>query len=340
MRFDTRVFRLSKDPDQPSGYQDACAVDAEQGIAAIADGVSSALFSGPWAEILTEAAVAENPDPGDPEAFAWWLQNQRQKWPSRIDTSSLAWFQRAKLPTGAFSTLLWLQVSELDSAQPGSFGGFRFRAHAIGDSCLFHLRGGELVRSFPLQSSAEMQADPIVLGSIDLKRDQYLQFATIDEVCYGGDQLILCTDALAEWALQHYESGEPPIWDDFWQMSDEDWRAGILWLRQERQMKTDDTTMLLMRVVGQEAAAEPEADLVEPTVVDESNSPLDWLREASQEVRSASADIAEQADQASERMLHGINEASEKMKQGFKSLKDIAMQKYREKFGKKAPPRK
>ena len=53
-----------------------------------------------------------------------------------------------------------------------------------------------------------------------------------------------------------------------------------------------------------------------------------------------SADVAEQSDQAAERVLHGINEASEHLKRGFKSLKELAMQKYQEKFGKKEPPRK
>src|SRR5208283_3873598 len=63
MRFDTRLFTLAKDPEQPGAYQDACCIDTEHHIAAIADGVSSALFSGPWAAILAEAVVAESPNP-------------------------------------------------------------------------------------------------------------------------------------------------------------------------------------------------------------------------------------------------------------------------------------
>ena len=121
-RLDARVFALPKDPDQPSGYQDACAVDAERRVAAIADGVSSSIFSGPWASILSEAAVGDAPDPAEGELFAAWLQTQRRLWAARIDTSSLAWFQRAKLPMGAFSTLLWVRVLEAEHAAAGSFG--------------------------------------------------------------------------------------------------------------------------------------------------------------------------------------------------------------------------
>ena len=110
LRFDTRLFTLAKDPEQPGAYQDAACVDAEHHVAAIADGVSSALFSGPWAAILAEAVVAESPNPGDPPAFAAWLRRQRERWAASIDTGGLAWFQKAKLPMGAFSTLLYARV--------------------------------------------------------------------------------------------------------------------------------------------------------------------------------------------------------------------------------------
>ena len=224
LRFDTRLFTLAKDPEQPGAYQDAAYVDVQRHVAAIADGVSSSLFSGPWAAILAEAVVAESPNPGDPPAFAAWLGRQRERWAASIDTGGLAWFQRAKLPMGAFSTLLYARVSEMADAHAGAFGGYRLTAFALGDSCLFQIRGGELVRSFPLETAAQFEADPIVLGSVDLKRDHLLEFALLDEMCYPGDELILSTDAVAEWAVRGYERGEGPLWSDFWQMSEDDWR--------------------------------------------------------------------------------------------------------------------
>ena len=164
MRFDTRLFTLAKDPEQPAAYQDACCVDSEHHVAAIADGVSSSLFSGPWAAILAEAVVADCPNPGDPEKFGSWLKQQRERWAASIDTSGLAWFQKAKLPMGAFSTLLYARVCEVDDAPAGAFGGYRLVAFALGDSCLFQVRGGELVRSFPLETADQFEVDPIVAG--------------------------------------------------------------------------------------------------------------------------------------------------------------------------------
>ena len=258
LRFDSRVFTLAKDPEQPSAFQDACCVDCELNVAAIADGVSSALFSGPWAAILAVSAVADLPDPTDAESFTAWLEVQRVHWSASIDTSSLAWHQRAKLPNGAFSTLLVVRVVAPDRTAEGTFGGHRLLAYAVGDSCLLHVRSGELVRTFPLQSAEQFDADPIVLGSVNLRRDHLLKFDFLDEVCYDGDQLILCTDALAEWAVRSYETGEGVNWDDFWPMTDEDWSNGIAWLRQQREMRVDDTTMVMLRIVDK--TAEQSAD--------------------------------------------------------------------------------
>jgi hypothetical protein len=335
MRIDSRLFTMAKDPEHPGTYQDASCIDAEHHMAAIADGVSSSLFSGPWAAILAEAVVADCPNPRDREEFAAWLQQQRDRWAASIDTSSLAWFQKAKLPQGAFSTLLYARVCEVEETRAGAFGGYRLVAFALGDSCLFQIRGGELVRSFPLETSAQFEADPLVLGSVDLKRDHLLEFAFLDEMCYPGDELILCTDAVAEWAVRCYESGEPPVWSDFWQMSDDDWRSGVAWLRQERQMRIDDSTMLLVRLLGEPAEPESAAGQGQekagaaPSDKDADDSSFGWLESASHDVKSISEQMAGQVDHASEQVLKGLRD-----------LKDRALKKYRETFGKDEPPEK
>jgi len=241
---------------------------------------------------------------------------------------------------GAFSTLLYARVCPADDAGApaervgGVFGGYRLLAFALGDSCLFQIRGGELVRSFPLETSAQFEADPIVLGSVDRKRDHLLQFAILDEMCYPGDELVLCTDAVAEWAVRCYEQGEPPKWGDFWQMSEDDWRSGVAWLRQERQMRIDDATMLMLRVVdhrvempaGDAQPHERMAEAASPQEADESPA-LDWIKAASKDLKSVSEQVAEQADRTSERVI-----------QGLRGLRDRAMKRYRDTFGKKKEP--
>jgi hypothetical protein len=343
MPFRSRVFQLAKDPDHPHEYQDSCRTDGARSVAVIADGVSSSIFSAQWADLLTAAVLACPPDPDRPESFAPWLQELRKQWSQSIDTSSLAWFQRAKLPQGAFSTLLWLEVSPVENASAG-FGAERVLARAIGDSCLFHLRGGELVRTFPMQQSAEFQADPIVLGSVDLKRDHLLGFGRMDEFCYPDDLLVLCTDALAEWAMRRYEENDPPDWDACWDVSDDDWAAEIVELRSRREMRIDDTTLALLRVVPQEVPTKPaaktppprraaqpavEAPVAEeplaealPAAESDSGSALDFLdTETVRKVKSVSEQVAKQIDQTSEEVLRTVQNLGKK-----------AWEKYRDKF--------
>jgi hypothetical protein len=248
MRFDGRIFALAKDPDRPEQNQDACRADARGGIAAIADGVSSAIFSAQWANVLVDAVIAAAPEPSDPEGFAAWLGQRRQAWSQRIDASRLGWSQRAKLPRGAFSTLLWVRVGDADGDRPGAFGACRLQGFAIGDSCLFHVRGRELVRSFPLHAASEFDADPLALGSLDLGRDRLMQFTALDELCYPEDLLVLCTDALAQWAMQREEAGTPPDWNAWWDVPEARWQAEIANLRNAGQIRYDDTTLMLLRV--------------------------------------------------------------------------------------------
>jgi hypothetical protein len=267
----TRVFTLPKDPEHPAEFQDAYRIDPAAGVATVADGVASAIFSGQWAELLVAAAVDGVPDPDDRPAFARWLQARRKEWSEAIDVGGLAWFQKAKLPLGAFSTLLWLQLSACGAGvSPAPAAGtaapqaYRLRGFAIGDTCLLHVRDGQMLRSFPVDKSPEFEADPLVLGSVDLKRDHLLRFAAIDEPCRRGDLLVLCTDAVAEWGLRQSESGNTPDWASCWDLTEAQWCEQIETLRQQGEMRYDDATLVLLRV----------GDEVDATEIDESGREL------------------------------------------------------------------
>jgi hypothetical protein len=257
MRFAARVFQLAKDPEHPEQLQDACRVDAARGIAVVADGVATAIFSGRWAELLAAAIIADTPDPGDKQGFACWLQKRRQAWSAEIHGGALSWFQRAKLPLGAFSTLLWVRLLPAEEGPPDAPPSQRLQSFAIGDSCLFHVRGGQLLRTFPIEEAAEFDADPLAVGSVDLNRDQLLSFRLLEDRCRAGDLLVVCTDAVAQWAMRQCESGRPPAWDDYWQISEEAWREEIAALREQGLMRYDDATLLLLRIAAESAETMP-----------------------------------------------------------------------------------
>ena len=245
MFFQHRVFRLAKDAEQPQADQDAMAVDQIRGIAAIADGVSSTLFAGPWARLLAEAVVAEPPQLDDPQSLQQWIGPLREAWEEGVDEDSLAWHQKPKLRNGAASTLLWI---ELEPASPGSPSQHTLRAFAMGDCCLFHVHQGQVVRAFPLEASSDFDIDPDVLRSRTSAGDQSLAFHTLADHCEQGDLLVLCSDALAAWALVELESGRSPEWESFWHFSEEQWNKKIHSLRTNGLIRFDDTTLVLLRI--------------------------------------------------------------------------------------------
>jgi hypothetical protein len=122
----------------------------------------------------------------------------------------------------------------------------------VGDSCLFHVRDGRAIAQFPIASAAEMEDNPVVIGSVDLKRDNLVNFKTLDVPCQVGDMVVLCTDAIAAWAMRLGEAGEPPDWDRFWNTDPEAWREEIVALRDARKMRFDDATLALLRVTDRE----------------------------------------------------------------------------------------
>jgi hypothetical protein len=272
MRFQPRSLWIAKDTESPQYYEDAFCLDAERGAAAIADGVSEGIFSGEWARILTQTTVAEPPNLDDLAGFQAWLARQRVAWAGQIDTSRLAWYQRPKMIDGAMSTLLWVTLAPIDGQSDGVSGSYRLQSFAIGDCCLFLVRQGEWLRSFPVQSAAEFDLTPGMIGSIDQKRDHLLEFQAVADVCLPGDLLVLCTDAIGKWALGQRDAGCPVNWEDYWEIPVEVWQEEIATLRRDRQMRYDDTTLLLLRVVDETAApAEPSGETAEvgPTLESE-----------------------------------------------------------------------
>jgi hypothetical protein len=331
MRFESRLFKLAKDAEHPEEDQDAYATDAARGIAAIADGATTGIFAGQWARILTEATVADPPDPNDKDALAGWLAERRQAWSVAIDVSELSWFQKPKLRDGAFSTLLWVEITPIDESDRQPQDPWQLRAFAVGDSCLFHVRGGELLRTFPIEKADELEADPVVIGSVDLNRDELLEFQSFEALCRPGDWLVLCTDAVADWALRRRDSGDLPNWADYWTKTEAAWQEEVSALRNDRQMRYDDATLLLLRVSDGVTVPEPPEQAApaaaEPAPEDPSSPPPlpaaapqpDWAHK----LKSFSEQLAEQM---SEQVSRGMKKLKE-----MKGSAESAWRKYRDK---------
>jgi len=246
MFFQHQTFWLPKDVQDPNGYEDAFHVDADRGVAAVCDGVSTSLYSGRWAGILAHGVVAETPNVNDPAAVEAWLKRHRDTWSTSIDENSLAWHQKPKLLDGAASTLLWVEVTTTGT-DDGVARPYQVRSYSIGDCCLFHVRGGQVLQTFPLQESERFEDNPQVIRSV-FKRADVVAFEAMETQCNPGDLLVLCSDAVAAWTMRQLEAGSQLDWNSYWQMSHEDWQAWLTSLRQDNQIRYDDSTVILLLI--------------------------------------------------------------------------------------------
>ena len=240
---------VAKDTAFAAEYEDAFCVGLEQGRAAIADGVSSAIFSGRWARILVKSVVENPPDLEQPAGWVHWLADPRRRWLEEIDFARMPTHQKNKLRQvgGAYCTLCWVEFLAIpDSDADGP--RWSLRAHAMGDSCILYLRSGQLLASFPMTNSAEFDLDPDSICSVATSRDGQQRLASTQIECQDGDVIVMITDAIGKWMLDSIECGSLAPWEQLWSLDESEWIAAIEHLRDTNAMKRDDTTMVVLQV--------------------------------------------------------------------------------------------
>jgi hypothetical protein len=228
-----RAWSLCKRGNQSDEYEDAFAANPEAGRFAVADGASESSFAGLWAQLLVDGYTRRlEKTAGAPS----WLADLRYRWAKEVDDRPLPWYAEEKRLQGAFAAFVGLRLT-----------AGRWRALAVGDSCLFHVRGGELLRAFPLESSTSFGNQPSLLGSRPSARPSQLQKARGQ--WQSGDRFLLMTDALAQWFLQQNEAGEKPATRIENELELEG--AFAIWieeLRDRHVLRNDDVTLVAIRV--------------------------------------------------------------------------------------------
>ena len=269
MRIRTRHLWYPKDPLLPRDYEDAAAVSEKYGRVVIADGVSSAIFSRAWARLLTRSAVSALPAFADDSTFTGWVTSLQKQWRAGIDFANLHWAQKPKVASvGAQSTLLFVEITPRPEEEGESKGSptARFEARAIGDCCLFLIRDGVLQFTFPHASAAAFEASPQAISSIRKNVSYGADIQVLESTCLSGDLVVICTDAVALWAVAEYERGNRVDWMRYWD-DESAWQHDIETLRARSpdddggQMRVDDCTLVLARVVD-EPVAESEPDVM------------------------------------------------------------------------------
>jgi hypothetical protein len=252
------VPKLGNSTDE---YEDAFAYSTDDGSFAIADGATESSFADRWARDLVDSFVTKPPEVnGARKPFPEWLEPMQQRWRAGIDWENLPWFAEEKAKSGAYATFLGLTVYDPEQNRKSSFleraasffrkpetpQNWKWKAIAVGDSCFFQIRSGELISSFPLSKAQEFNSRPMLLCSIPAHNDgvwNEVRFQQGD--CMADDLFILATDAVAKWFLDQREAGGKP-WEILTRIrSQMEFQDIIARLRSEKAMRNDDATVVL-----------------------------------------------------------------------------------------------
>lgn len=213
---------------------------------AVADGASEAFFAREWAaglvDLLTRRPVSDF-EAAFARATKSWAEWERRYLAHREAAGRpLQWYEESKISNGAFATLLLLNLSE---GAEDSHGG-RWEAIAVGDTCLFHVREGELASSFPLQAAVQFGTRPHLLPSKPLEAERASEMAERASGGWcSGDEFFLATDAMAQWIFRRCELDLPP-WADLRRLVAMDQTAFARWAavaRAEEDIEDDDLTL-------------------------------------------------------------------------------------------------
>ncbi len=244
------MLAVPKGGGRMDAYEDAASVRAEAWPArlAVADGATESAFAKEWAERLTRGVVEQGAS--TPESLRRAVPDWQAQWRAavRARAEEGPWYVGAKAAEGAFATLLGLSLR----------ADGRWRAVSVGDGCLFRVRDGAPVRSWPFGAADAFTNRPALVPS---RPGQTLPTPEATSGSWSaGDVFVLATDAVAAWLLAPESSVGPAAaaaWDET------QFRRAVEQGRTKETLRNDDATLLIMRI-AETPDAGPEASPAPP----------------------------------------------------------------------------
>ena len=229
---------LPKKGNRAGENEDAAAAAPGGPRFAVCDGATEAWESGPWAKHLATAYARRAPAP---DTFAAWLGQARGAWAPATAAGEAAWYAAEKQEQGAFATLLGVELRP-SQARPGEWG---WKAVAVGDSCLVHVRGEVVEAAFPLSSPAAFGTRPALVPSAaeaECPEPEWLAGRAA-----AGDLLQLATDAAAAALLDpgRLAAALAATRDA---LRDRDRAPLLAWFRDVQDAVNDDVTLIAVRL--------------------------------------------------------------------------------------------
>jgi hypothetical protein len=211
---------------------------------AVADGATDSWCSGLWAGLLVDAATQGK---ANAEYVVNHYDQLRQRWRRDAVPDDLDWVSEEKARGGAHAAIIALSVKPATEAgEPGVWSVW-----AVGDCCLFQLRGGQIVTSFPYSLPEQFTSSPILLGTATPADELMSLVSEFEGSWLPGDEFLLATDAMALWCMQRIDEGGRYDEAAFGAVSRllcrESFTHWVNAARERGELRNDDTTLVSLR---------------------------------------------------------------------------------------------
>jgi hypothetical protein len=269
MQIQMVTFSAAKDGNAPGEWQDgACGGVIPDGTGAphrarfvVLDGATTAYDPVRWVDQLVRS-FAPPPESLDgsqgprlePAAMRAWFAEMQDRWAKDVRDFDSIIEERKFAEVGSFATLLGFEIYGLDGPEP------YWRAVALGDTVLFHVRAGRLIATFPPLGPEDFGTLPDGVHTSPASLDKMTERLLIGGgVLEAGDFLFAATDAMAQWILRTIQRGEAKVWDTLTTLAHPDVFAQLVAdQRREqdgsRRLKNDDVTLMRLRMLDSQPA--------------------------------------------------------------------------------------
>ena len=263
MHLQTVIFSQQKDGNAASEWEDAAGwrVTGQPGAPgaaaasarfAVADGATEGFNSRGWVSHLVTSFLAPDSHGGRPAlhqpAMRDWCERLQDSWTAASPLSTDAIVRRKQTEEGSYATFLGCELTGLDGPVP------RWRAVALGDTVLFHVRADALLSEFPDLGPHDFNLHPDVVHSFRSRLDAVARRMDFQEgVLKPGDMLLGATDALAHWIVKAEARHEKLLWPFLATISHPSAFARFVNdQRRANEMHNDDVTLLRIRVLREQ----------------------------------------------------------------------------------------
>lgn len=231
---------IAKDNENPSHNEDAYEFSLKEKRIAISDGATNSFDSKSWANIIVKKFVS------NPELNKSWIIDAIREYNLLHDYSTLSWSKQAAFERGSFASLIGVELLEK-----------QLTVTSFGDSIAILLDGNNFIDSFPYIISEDFNKHPELIATFlkyntffekDIDLSKYQKNWCINN--FNKPILICMTDAFGQWALRNKEK-DSDKWDVICNIrTQEDLDILVENERLSKDMKVDDTTLIIIDLIG------------------------------------------------------------------------------------------